>query len=113
MQKRKELDWATIDGVLQFNATKPQCAKILDVSEDTIDRRIKEKHKQTFQEYKETQMGLTKISLQQKAIQMALAGHATMLIFCLKNLCEWKDNPEMVQDSNIQIVVTSNKKDES
>lgn len=91
---KKELDWSVLDGILQFNATKPQCASILLMSDDTIDRRIKEKFDCTFEEYKTTKMGLTKIKLQQKAIQMALNGNATMLIFCLKNLCGWADKQE-------------------
>jgi hypothetical protein len=91
VKKKKEFEWAVLDGVLQFNATKPQCASLLKTSEDTIERRIKKKFNISFAEYKETKMGLTKIKLQQKAIQMALGGNPTMMIFCLKNLCNWKD----------------------
>jgi len=106
---KRELDWATLDGILQFGATKGQCSAILKTSEDTIDRRIKQFKKMTFEQYKETKMGLTKMKLQQRAIKMALDGNAVMLIFCLKNLCGWSDkhdqsNPEKDQVININIV---------
>lgn len=100
-----QLDWATIDGILQFAATKKQCAAILEVSEDTIDRRIKEQKKMTFEDYKETKLGITKIKLQQKAIKMGLDGNPAMLIFCLKNLCGWSDKNEETHTSKIEIKI--------
>lgn len=91
---KKEIDWAVLDSILQFNASKKVCSDILEVSEDTIDRRIREIHDTTFIEYRDRKMGKVKIKLQQKAIEQALAGNATMMIFCLKNLCEWADKIE-------------------
>lgn len=89
----KELNWEVLDGILQFNATKRQCADILNISEDSIERKIKKKHKKTFSEYRDGKMSKTVIKLQQKAIESALQGSYTMNIFCLKNLAGWKDSP--------------------
>jgi hypothetical protein len=102
---KKELDWATLDGILQFGATKSQAADILETSEDTIDRRIKEKFNVSFEKYKERHLGKIKIKLQQKAIQMALSANTPMLIFCLKNLCGWRDKPEDLAEKDKSILI--------
>jgi methylphosphotriester-DNA--protein-cysteine methyltransferase len=80
---RKKFDWIRFDSILQFKPTKKTCAHLLEVSEDTIERRIKTKYKMTFTEYREMRMGNIKIKLAQKAISKALDGDNTMLIFCL------------------------------
>lgn len=98
---KKDFNWSILDSVLQFNANKGQCAALLGTSEDTIERRIKKYFSMTFEQYKETKLGLTKIKLQQKAVQMALTGHPTMLIFCLKNLCNWVDRVDTSNTSEI------------
>lgn len=108
---KKELDWRTLDGILQFNATKKMCAEILAVSEDVIERRIRELYNQTFTDYKDAKMGKVKIKLQQKAIELALAGNVTMLIFCLKNLCGWADRIE--QDISTKTIDTQSLKEEA
>jgi hypothetical protein len=107
---KKEFDWATLDGILQFGATKGQCASILLTSEDTIDRRIHKFKGMTFEAYKETKLGLTKVKLQQKAIKMALDGHATMLIFSLKNLCGWTDRQDIKVEDNRDVLLEKIKK---
>ena len=66
----------------------------MDVSEDTLERRIKEKHKCTFTEYADKMMAPIKLKLVQKALSKALDGDNTLLIFCLKNLCGWADKVE-------------------
>jgi hypothetical protein len=101
-----DFDWRTLDGILQFNASKKMCADIMGVSEDVIERRIKTQYKQTFTEYKESRMGKVKVKLQQKAIESALSGNTALLIFCLKNLCGWADkieqfNPKQASDSEL------------
>lgn len=95
----KELNWDKLDGILQFKPTLKTCADFLELSEKTIENKIREKYDCTFAEYRERKMGNVKVKLQQKAIQMALGGHATMMIFCLKNLCKWADK---VENTNIE-----------
>lgn len=107
---KRDFNWSVLDSILQFNATKPQCAAMLETSDDTIDRRIKKEYGLTFEQYKETKLGLTKIKLQQKAIQLAVGGNAVMLIFCLKNLCGWKDRFESEIDMK-KLEVTIDLKD--
>lgn len=99
-----ELDWGKLDAILQFNPTLVICAELLEISIDTIERRIKDAHNCTFLEYKNRKMGLVKIKLQQKAITMALGGNTAMMIFTLKNLCGWADKFVHSEDPSLKQV---------
>jgi len=111
-----EIDWAVLDAILQFKPTLKVCADVIGTSTDTIEKRIKEEHGCTFSEYRDKKMGKVKIKLQQKAIEMALSGNATMMIFSLKNLCGWADKIEHQPNGSdkpftFQIVRTDDNKD--
>ena len=90
---RIPLDWDKLDAILQFKPSVRTTAEMLNMSHDTLERRIRSKHNMSFGEYRELKMGRVVLKLQQKAINKALDGDNTMLIFCLKNLCGWGDNP--------------------
>lgn len=90
--RKIEINYDKLDALLQFKVTKGFCADYLGVSEDTIDRRIKEDHGKTFSEYHELKIARTGLKLQQKAIEAALAGNTTLMIFALKNISKWSDN---------------------
>jgi len=91
----KPFDWELLDKILQFKPSLSDTAEIMKVSEDTVERRIREKYKMTFAEYRNKKMANVRLTLVQKAIQMAKAGDRTMLIFSLKNYCGWADNPDL------------------
>lgn len=92
------IDFDKLDAILQFSPTRQMCADILGCSVDRIKRRVKEEKGMTFEEYKNSKMSLTKLKLQQKAITAGLSGNNVMLIFCLKNICKWSDQPKEVED---------------
>ena len=93
---KKPFDWGVLDGVLQYESNLKDCADLLNVSEDTVERRIKAMYKITFSEYRASKLGKVKIKLVQKAITQALEGNSpAVLIFCLKNLCKWTDRQEI------------------
>ena len=95
MVARVEINWAKLDSYLQLKASKKACAILLEVSEDTIERRIKEKHDCTFTDYAAVKFEPVKLKLVQKAISKAMSGDNTMLIFSLKNLCGWSDRQDV------------------
>ena len=64
----------------------------------------------TFGEYHALRMEGTATKLQQKAIEMALAGNSTMMIFALKNLANWSDRQEITD--TVSINMTIDKQDE-
>lgn len=102
MSAKVEFDetmWAKLDALLQFKVSMKFCADYMGVSIDAIRRRIKEKYNITFTEYHELKMERTATKLQQKAIEMALDGNTTMMIFALKNLAKWSDK----EDHRVQI----------
>lgn len=100
MSTKVEINYDKLDALLQFKVTKRFCAEYLGVSEDAIDRRLKEEKGMTFGEYHASKMERTAVKLQQKAIEMAIAGDRTMLIFSLKNLAGWSDKIE--QETNLK-----------
>ena len=88
------IDWNVLDALMQFKVTLSFVADYMKVSEDTIARRIREEYDLTFSEYNKLRMQRTAVKLQQKAIEMALGGNATMMIFALKNVANWQDKVE-------------------
>jgi hypothetical protein len=104
--RKKELEYKALNALLQFKVTKKFCADYLNISEDTIERRLRDDHNMTFKEYHEFKMGRTAVGLQQKAIDMAMKGHPTMLIFALKNVAGWSDKIEQnVTSGSISIKI--------
>jgi methylphosphotriester-DNA--protein-cysteine methyltransferase len=104
MSAKIEINWDKLDSLLQFKAPLKFCAEYLEVSVDTIQRRIKEEKGLTFEEYAALRLNRTAVKLQQKAIEMALGGNTVMMIFALKNLAGWSDKLETKLDtSTIQI----------
>lgn len=89
-----DVDFKVLDALLQFKVPLYFVADYMNISRDTIIRRIKEDYDMTFAEYHELRLMRTATKLQQKAIEMALAGNATMMIFSLKNLAGWADKVE-------------------
>jgi hypothetical protein len=92
--KKIDFDWDKFDLILQFKPSKKTCADVMECSDETIDRRIKQKYDCSFMEYRDRKMGKIKLKLCQKAIEMSLSGNTAMMIFTLKNLCDWRDKPE-------------------
>tara|TARA_R100000388_G_C7218210_1_gene147377 strand:- start:17 stop:415 length:399 start_codon:yes stop_codon:yes gene_type:complete len=104
--------WDKLDGLLAYKANLTTCEEILGVHQNTIKNHIKSRYGQTFTEYQDRKLSVTKLRLVQKAIKMAENGSATMLIFCLKNICKWVDKVETteIDTSPIQIEIVSNAK---
>ena len=104
--------WDKLDGLLAYKSSLVVCADILDCHENSIKNHIKKRYGLTFTEYAEKKLSRTKVKLVQKAIEMAMAGNVSMMIFSLKNICKWSDNQDNVVDiSKIQINIDKNDSD--
>lgn len=107
---RKEIDREKLEALCRMAPTLKDAAAFFKVNQDTITDRCKEWGYEGFSDAREQNMVHTRLSLIRKAINMAEAGNATMLIFALKNLCGWADKidssteivkkPFVIQDEN-------------
>lgn len=91
----KEFDWSKLDAILQYGACLSDCAEIMEVSEDTVERRIKEKSGLRFAEYRLKKMSKMKVGLAKKQIEVAMSGNVTMLIFLGKQYLGQADKQEI------------------
>lgn len=102
----KSFDWKVLDAVLQYNASKKDCAGFLEVSEDTIERRIKSEYNMTFSEYKNLKMGKARIKLAQKQYDMAMKGNVPLLIWLGKNWLGQSDKQETLTTGEVKIEIS-------
>lgn len=65
---------------------------LLGISIDALYRRIKENHGMSFADYRTEKAAAIKVRLISKALALADKGDKVMLIFSLKNFCNWSDN---------------------
>lgn len=95
------IDMEQMEALLRRKLTREDCAAFFKVSVDTIERRIKdytatEENPEglTFTQFRDECMVHTRHDLIQAALVKAMGGDNTMLIFCLKNICGWRDRLE-------------------
>lgn len=92
-----EIDMEQLGVICRLKPSKDDCAAFFKCSLPTIDRAIKDEFgdDMTFKEFRHINMVNTRFNLIRNAIQKAEAGDTTMLIFSLKNLCDWADKSEI------------------
>ena len=107
MDKKQPINQNQIAALMRLKPTLKDTAAFFKCSEKTIERFIRDKHNLTFVDFRDQNMVHTRHGIIRKAIEKALAGDNTMLIFCLKNLCGWKDRYESddIVTNNIQIKI--------
>jgi hypothetical protein len=92
---RKEIQLEQLKALMRLNPTLKDTAAFFECSEDTIERLIKAEFEGiNFAEFREQNMVHTRMALIRNALKMAEKGNPAMMIFCLKNLCGWKDRFE-------------------
>jgi hypothetical protein len=109
---RKEIKLDQLEALMRLKPTQADTAAFFGVSEDTIDRIIKKNWKITFAEFRDQRMVHTRFNLIRRALHRAENGSDVMLIFCLKNLCGWKDKEDLVTQGNSTINLNYSLKDE-
>lgn len=88
--------WQQVDSMCQIHCRKSEMCAILGVSEDTLERRIKEKFKISFADYFEQKASGGKMSLRRRQYTQAMDGNTTMLIWLGKN---WLGQTDAVEHS--------------
>ena len=90
-RKEVKFDWEKLNIILRFGGTKKDSAEIMEVSEDTIERRIKKEYDMTFTEYKTQKMAYMRMKILQKQYEVAMRGNVSMLIWLGKQNCNQVD----------------------
>lgn len=104
------IDIPKLKAIMRFKPSLKDAAAFFECHPDSIEKFINKKFLCTFSEFREQNMVHSRFSLIRKAMEKALSGDNCMLIFCLKNLCDWKDRNELSGPNNEtlmpQIIVT-------
>jgi hypothetical protein len=95
------IDEGQIRALMRLKPTLEDTAAFFKCSARTIERFIEKKFKLSFVEFREQNMVHTRLNLIRKAISKAESGDNTMLIFSLKNLCNWRDKQPGEEDKTI------------
>lgn len=90
---RKEVDWPILDATIVW-ASCSYCAEKLDMSNDTLTERIKEKYDMSFPEYKYKRQESVRLNLLTKQYEVAMNGNTTMLIWLGKQHLGQRDKFE-------------------
>lgn len=93
-KKFQEADLQKLKNLMRLNPTLEDTAAFFECGQRTVEETIRNHFDLTFREFRQQNMVHTRLSLIRKAVSKAEAGDNTMLIFCLKNLCGWKDRYE-------------------
>lgn len=89
-----EIDWEQFEKLCQIHCTREEIAGVLKCSEDTIERRVKEKFGKTFAAVFKEMSALGRVSLRRKQFEMAASGDRTMLVWLGKQVLGQVDNIE-------------------
>ena len=103
-----EINWEEFDKLCALQCTLLEFAAYFNCSDDTIERRVKEKHSVTFAEYYDQKRGSGKISLRRKQFQTAMSGNPTMLVWLGKQWLGQKDKQEISGDDKAPLLLRYN-----
>ena len=99
-----KLDYVKLDNLIAIQCTLSECACVMNVSTDTIQRRLKEDKKVDFATYFNLKRGKGKASLRRRQFQMA-ERNPTMAIWLGKQYLDQKDKQEITdKDSEIKTI---------
>lgn len=88
-----DIDPEKLKALMRMKPTREDVAAFFEVHPDTIENFIRKNWEIGFSEFRDQNMVHTRFMLIRTAIKKAEKGDNTMLIFCLKNLCGWRDRP--------------------
>jgi len=100
---RIEIDWVEFDKLCTMQCTLVEIAGWFECSEDTIERRIREKYDCTFAELFTQKRSKGKISLRRKQYETALKGNVAMLIWLGKQYLGQSDKQDSTINQRVEI----------
>ena len=103
---RKEIDIETAKKMFQIFCTGEDVAYCLNVSYDTLEKRIKEQTKMSLSDFIKKAQSIGKTSLRQKQYQIALAGNVTMLIWLGKQYLGQAEKSETTINNELEFEIS-------
>ena len=76
-----EIDFDMVQKLCAIQCTGQQIADVLDLSYDTLERRVKEVYRISFADYIKKHSANGKMSLRRKQHEVAMSGNTTMLVW--------------------------------
>lgn len=92
--KAMVIDLSRLPALCRIQATGEECASVLGISLDTLERRLKTEHGCTFSEFYNRHAAPGKCSLRRLQWKLARAGNPTMLIWLGKQWLGQTDKAE-------------------
>jgi hypothetical protein len=98
----KVIDYKKLDAMCAIHCTGEECAAILDMDYDTMNRTLKKDGHKGFTEYFRIKGSSGKMSLRRKQYDHAMSGNATMLIWLGKQWLGQSDKVESDMNEEAQ-----------
>jgi len=95
--KAMVIDLSRLPALCRIQATSEECASVLGISQDTLERRLKAEHGCTFTEFYKRHSGPGKCSLRRLQWKLARAGNPTMLIWLGK---QWLGQTDKIETAS-------------
>lgn len=92
------VDLSRLPALCRIQATSEECASVLEISQDTLERRLKAEYGCTFTEFYNRHAAPGKCSLRRLQWKLARAGNPTMLIWLGKQWLGQTDKVERTDD---------------
>lgn len=97
------IDGNKLKALMRMKPRLEDTAILMDVSAKTIERFIRQEFDMTFRDFRELHMVHCRHELIRTAFEIATGDkNVVMLIFCLKNMCGWKNEPGLSDDGETQ-----------
>ena len=93
----KVIDYKKLDAMCAIHCTGEECAAILGMDYDTLNRTLKKDGRKGFAEYFKVKGANGKMSLRRKQFDHAMSGNATMLIWLGK---QWLGQADKAEETN-------------
>lgn len=89
---KKRVSKKQFENLCAIQCTKEEICSVLDISDKTLDKWVKENYSESFSEVFKQKRNLGTMSLRRKQMEQALKGNTAMQIFLGKNLLNQSDN---------------------
>lgn len=86
--------WTQVEKMAAIFCTGEEIAHVLNISYDTLERRVKEKYKVSCAEHIKKHSAMGKMSLRRKQYEVAKGGNVSMLIWLGKQYLNQTDKKE-------------------